>query len=250
MDKVAIITGAGSGFGRSSALLFADEGAKVALVDIDESSGLETLRMITEKDGDALFLKSDVTRAQEAETMVKRTVDKYGKVNVLMNNVGVWLMGSVTELTEEVWDKVMDINLKSVFLCSKYVIPELIKAGGGSIINLSSIMGKVGFPSDSVYCASKAGVILLTKVMALDYGQYNIRVNAICPGDCDTPMVQRYLKSQKNPEVTLKAMEEVYPFKRLGRPIEVAYAALYLASDESSFTTGSELMVDGGYTAK
>jgi len=251
-DKVAIITGGGSGIGRVTASLFAKEGANVVLVDIDSKKGQETVRMIKNAGGEATFIEADVTKAADAERMVKEAVANYGKLDILHNNAGFWLIGSldrVTHISEGDWDRIIDVNLKSVFLCSKYAVPEMIRNGGGIIINTASEAGLVGYPDSAAYCAAKGGVVLLTRQMALDYAPVNIRVNCICPANVLTPLMERYLATLDHPEQTRQAIEQVMPLGRFCTPEEVAYGALYLASDESSFTTGTALVIDGGVTS-
>jgi len=245
-DKVVIITGAGSGIGRASAGLFAKEGAKVVVVDVVRKGGLETARMIRNNGGEAAFVEVDVSRASDVERMIKTTVEKYGKLDILFNNAGINLEKTVTDTSEEEWNKVIDVNLKGVFLCSKYAIPEMIQNGEGVIINTASIRGIVGQAHESVYCASKGGVVLLTKAMALDYGPHNIRVNCICPGAIYTPMHEAFMASLKKPEQEIQETLKKIPLGRMGQPEDVARAALFLASDESSYITGVTLLVDGG----
>jgi len=248
-NKVALITGAGSGIGQASAVLFAKEGAKVVVVDIDPKRGLETVNLIKNEGGEAMFVNADVTKASDAEKMVKTTVEKYGKLDILFNNVGSFLLlGTVPDTTEEKWDRIIEINLKSVFLGSKYAIPEMIKRGGGVIINTASENGLVGTTGAAGYCAAKGGVVLLTKAMALDHVQQNIRVNCICPCNVATPMLERFLATFD--EQTRRKILLAMPMGRFGKPEEVAYAALFLASDESSYVTGSALVVDSGFTAQ
>jgi NAD(P)-dependent dehydrogenase (short-subunit alcohol dehydrogenase family) len=255
VGKVAIITGAGSGIGRATAILFAKEGAKVAVVDINEEGGEETVRKIKEAGGDSIFIKASVSDSVDVQKMVKETVKKYGRLDILYNNAGVppvvregIPVDSVTELEEEEWDKVMAVNLKGIFLGSKYAIPEMLKSGGGVIINTASAWGFLAAPKSTAYCTSKAGVIMLTKAMAIDYAP-KIRVNCICPGEVETPMHYYTLHSYKDPERARKKMLEQYPLGRIGKPEEVAQAALYLASDRSSFVTGTALIIDGGWLA-
>lgn len=245
-DKVAIITGAGSGIGRASAVLFAKEGAKVAVADIVRKGSLETVKMIRNSGGDATFVETDVSRASDVERMVKTTVEKYGKLDILFNNAGINLEKTVTDTTEEELNKVIDINLKGVFLCSRYAIPEMIRNSGGVIINTASIRGLVGQFHLAAYCASKGAVVLLTKAMALDYGPYNIRVNCICPGGIQTPMHEAFLATVADPEREMREMLKKIPLGRIGQPEDVAHAALFLASDESFYITGVALPVDGG----
>jgi len=243
--KVAIITGAGSGIGREAALLFAREGAKVAVADYVLDAGEETVGKIRESGGEALFIKTDVSKASEAERMVEKTIAEYGKLDILHNNAGI--LGKVAfvgDATEEDWDRVISINLKGVFLCSKFAVREMLKRGGGVIINTASVMGLVGLPGNTAYSAAKGGVIQFTKTMALEYASSNIRVNCICAGWIDTPM-----NDNLGERITNWTIRET-PMGRWGRPEEVAQAALYLASDESSFVTGTALVVDGGWVAK
>jgi NAD(P)-dependent dehydrogenase (short-subunit alcohol dehydrogenase family) len=246
--KVALITGAGSGIGQATARLFAKEGAKVVVVDIDGRGGEETARLIEISGGEATFVRADVSKSAEAEKMVKLAVETYGRLDILHNNAGISQVGTVVDTPEEVWDKTINVNLKGIFLGSKYAIPEMLKTGGGIIVNTASVWGLVSAPASAAYCASKGAVIALTKAMALDHAP-NIRVNCICPGDILTPMTERDLAARGDPEKALKAMTEPYPIGRLGKPEEIAEAALFLASDSSSFMTGAALIVDGGWTS-
>ena len=244
-DKVAIVTGGGSGIGREIALLFAGEGARLSVADYVAETGEDTVRRIREGGGEAIFIKADVSRAIDAERVVRQTVEKYGKLDILCNNAGILgRVASVGEAAEENWDRVITVNLKSVFLCSKYAVSEMMKGGGGVIINSSSTMGLVGLPGNTAYSASKGGVIQFTKTMALEYASSNIRVNCVCAGWIDTPM------NEILDEKILRWTVRETPMGRLGKPEEVAQAALYLASDESSFVTGTALVVDGGWLAK
>jgi len=190
-DKVALITGGSSGIGRATAILFSREGAKVVVADINESEAHKTVRLIKDESGEAIVVKADVTKASDAEKMMKVAVQEYNKLDILVNNAGVCLIHSITDTTEEEWDRTIDINLKGVFLCSKYAIPEMKKQGGGGIINMGSEAGLRGHPDYSAYCASKGGVIALTKAMAVECAPYNIRVNCICPAAVETPMLGR-----------------------------------------------------------
>ena len=243
--KVAIVSGAGSGIGREVALLFAREGARVAVVDCVMETGEETVRRIRESGGEAIFVGADLSRASDAERMVKETLKKYGKLDILSNNAGI--LGEVApvgDASEELWDRVISVNLKSVFLCSKYAVREMMRGGGGVIINSASVMGLVGLPGNTAYSASKGGIIQFTRTMALEYASSNIRVNCICAGWIDTPM------NENLAEPVVRWMLKETPMGRLGRPEEVAEAALYLASDDSSFVTGTALVIDGGWIAK
>ena len=245
-DRVAIITGAGSGIGRASAILFAKEGAKVVVADFVPQSGLETVDIIKKNGGEAISVDADISKASEAEKTVKSAVKIYGKLDILFNNAGINLERTVTETTEPEWDRVQNINLKGVFLCSKYAIPEMIRGGGGVIINTASIRGLVGQYHLAAYCASKGGVVLLTKAMALDYGSNNIRVNCICPGGIETPMHLAFLATLKDPELEVQETLKKIPLGRMGQPEDVAWVALFLASDESAYLTGLAIPVDGG----
>lgn len=248
--KVAIITGAGAGIGRASALFFAKEGAEVVVADCDPEKGAKTVRLIKENGGVAIFVQVDVSKAANVKNMVKTTVETYGKLDILINNAGIYAQADVVGATEEEWDRILDVNLKGVFLCSKYSIPEMIKGGGGSIVNIGSEAGIVGIKNQVAYNVSKSGVIALTKSMAIDFAAHNIRVNCVCPGTTETPLVEAALERAPDPAAARRAVEEVRPANRLGRPEEIAAGILYLASDESPYATGSILSIDGGYTAQ
>jgi NAD(P)-dependent dehydrogenase (short-subunit alcohol dehydrogenase family) len=246
--KVAIITGAGSGIGRATALLFAREGARVVVADYAAEGGEETVRLIKEAGGEATFVKVDVSKAADAQKMVQAAIDSYGKLDILYNNAGIEGPWAPTEdVAEEDWDRVLSINLKGVFLGSKYAIPEMLKQGGGVIINTASVAGLIAVTNMPAYCASKGGVVLLTKAMALENAAKRIRINCICPGAIRTPMFGRLTLDKV---ATEKAFCDGHPIGRCGTPEEIAYPALYLASDESSFITGTALVVDGGWTAQ
>lgn len=246
--KVALITGAGSGMGQATALLFTAEGARIGVVDYIPAGGQETVRMITETGGEAVFIEADVSRAADAERMVRTVVDAFGRLDVLYNNAGIsQRMVSLAEITEEEWDHIVDVNLKGVFLGCKYAIPVMVSQGGGVIINTASASGVVGWAGLSAYSASKGGVVLLTKSMALEYGGKNIRVNCICPGVISTAMAE--FPPDMDEKTKGKIMRSQSPMGRMGLPKEIAQAALYLASDDSSYCTGVILMVDGGRTA-
>jgi NAD(P)-dependent dehydrogenase (short-subunit alcohol dehydrogenase family) len=244
--KRGLITGGASGIGRATALLFAREGAAVAVVDLDEVGGRAVVREIVNNGGQAIFVRCDVSQAIDCQRAVQETVDELGGLDILFNNAGIIRRATVIDTTEEEWDRVMAVNVKSVFLLSKYAIPVMVKAGGGVIINTASGWGLVGGRRAVSYCASKGAVVNMTRAMALDHGQQNIRVNCICPGDTDTPMLRDEARQLGEPDDRFLAEAAQRPLQRIGRPEDIAQAALYLASDASSFVTGAALVVDGG----
>ena len=244
--KVALITGGASGIGRATALLFAREGASVVVADVNESAGKDVVLQVAAEGGRVSLERADVTNSSDCRRIVERTVAEFGRIDILFNNAGIIRRAAITELSEDDWDRVMDVNVKSIFLLSREVIPVMAMAGGGVIINTASGWGLAGGAKAAVYCASKGAVVLLTKAMAIDHGLQNIRVNCICPGDTDTAMLRD--EAQQLHEATDKflAGSAQRPLGRMGRPEEIAQAALYLASDASSFVTGTALVVDGG----
>ena len=243
--KVALITGAGSGIGRAEAVLFAREGAKVIVADINEEKGKETVKEIISNGGEAVFMKLDVTDPKQWQEVVNKAIEQYGKVDILVNNAGILISKSIEEMTIEEWDKVIKVNLYGTFYGCKFILPAMKRAGGGVIINTGSIMAFVAYPNEVSYEASKGAVRLLTKSVAIEYAKYNIRVNCLCPGNTRTPMNEPWLKDPKLKEEILRPQI----IKRFADPMEIAYGALFLASDESSFMTGADLVIDGGYTA-
>jgi NAD(P)-dependent dehydrogenase (short-subunit alcohol dehydrogenase family) len=244
--KTALITGGAGGIGRATALLFASEGAAVGIVDLNQAAGEEVAHEISAAGGRAIFERADVTRAAECRRVVDRVVHEFGGVHILFNNAGIIRRASVVEIREEDWDAVMAVNVKSVFLMCREVIPRMVKAGRGSIINTASGWGLAGGPRAVAYCASKGAVVLLTKAMAIDHGRQNIRVNCICPGDTDTAMLRDEARQLGEEENRFLAESAKRPLGRVGTPEEIAHAALYLASDAASFVTGTALVVDGG----
>lgn len=248
--KVAIVTGAGSGIGRACAILFAEEGARVVAVDWDRSAGEAVTAMIREAGHESLFCDSDVSKPADAERMVRTAVESFGRLDILLNNAAVQILGRLCDTSEEEWDRMHSVNLKGVFLGCKYAIPVMARGGGGSVINMASILGFVGDPDLAAYCAAKGGVISMTKAAALAYGPDGVRVNCICPGDVDTPMVQDYFDKAPDPERLRRQVSEEYALRRIATPREVARTAVFLASDASSFTTGASMVVDGGVTSK
>jgi NAD(P)-dependent dehydrogenase (short-subunit alcohol dehydrogenase family) len=248
-NKVALITGGTSGIGAATAILFAQEGAKVAVTGRHEQRGHAVTAQILEAGGEAIFLRTDVRKADQCRRAVDETTYAFGRLDVLFNNAGVFYPHSALDCTEEEWDLQIDINLKGTFLMSKFALPGMIARGSGVIINNSSGWGIVGGDAAVAYCASKGGVVLLTKAMAIDHGRQGIRVNCICPGDVDTPMLPEdaRMRGQKWQEYLAGCSNR--PLGRIGTSEEIAKAALFLASDDSSFMTGATLVVDGGGTA-
>jgi NAD(P)-dependent dehydrogenase (short-subunit alcohol dehydrogenase family) len=244
--KVALITGGGSGIGRATALTFAREGARVVVSDVVAEAGQETVQLITQAGGEARFMATDVSQAAEVEALVAGCVGAYGRLDCAHNNAGIEGPGAQTvDYDEDAWERVIAIDLTSVYLGMKYVIPEMIKQGGGVILSTASVAGMVGFPGSGAYAAAKAGVINLTRMVALEYANKNIRVNCICPGIIATPMAQRVMGERPDDRVV-----RLEPIGRLGQAQDIANAALFLASDESSFATGAPFVIDGGYIAR
>ncbi len=245
--KVALITGGGSGMGRAASLLFAREGAKVAAIDVTEASAAETARMIKAAGGEAISLRADVSDSEDARAMVEETVRAFGGLDVLYNNAGIeGESGFIAQLAEEAFDRVIAINLRGEWLGMKYALPRIVERGGGAIINTASVAGIVGIKGASAYCAAKAGVIAMTRVAALEYGRYNVRVNCICPGVIQTPMVDRIAGPGG---VKPRFIERSSVFNRVGNADEIAHTALFLASDEAPFATGAPFIIDGGWVA-
>lgn len=244
--KVAIVTGCGSGIGRAVALLLAREGAAVALVDVGARALAATAGDIQSEGGTALAIEADVSRAEACQRAVRAAFETFKRIDVLVNNAGIIRRARVTELEEADWDRVMGVNVKSVFLMSKYALPIMAANGGGAIINTASGWGLAGGPRAAVYCASKGAVVLLTKAMAIDHGPQGIRVNCICPGDTDTPMLRAEAQQTGETEEQFLRDAARRPLGRIGQPQEIAQAVLYLASPASSFVTGAALVVDGG----
>jgi NAD(P)-dependent dehydrogenase (short-subunit alcohol dehydrogenase family) len=248
-NKVALITGGTSGIGEATALLFAKEGAKVAITGRNEKRGHAVTAQILEAGGEAIFLRTDVRKADECRRGVEETVSTFNRLDILFNNAGVFYPQTALNCSEEEWDLQIDINLKGTFLMSKFALPGMIERGGGVIINNSSGWGVVGGDSAVAYCASKGGVVLLTKAMAIDHGRQGIRVNCICPGDVDTPMLPEDARMRGQSWDDYLAGSSNRPLGRIGTADEIAKAVLFLASDDSSFMTGAALVVDGGGTA-
>jgi NAD(P)-dependent dehydrogenase (short-subunit alcohol dehydrogenase family) len=253
-NKVALITGAGAGIGRATALLFAREGAKVVAQDIDLAAAQETVQHIVEAKGEAVAVGGDVTRSADAAAMVRKAIDTYGRLDVLFNNAGIWRGGTILDISEEEWDRTLAVNVKGIYQLSRYAVPQMMRQGGGSIINAASVAALRGSPMSAAYNASKGAVLLLTKCMAIDFGRYGIRVNCTCPGVIDTPMAEqlltyRALGDEDRKQALRETYQERHALGRFGQPEEVAKVVLFLASDEAAFVTGAAWPVDGGLSA-
>ncbi len=250
--KVAVVTGGSKGIGKATARLLADEGAKVAVTDIADEKGREVVKEINKNGGEAEYYHLDVAKEDDVKECFRKVKDKFGKIDVLVNNAGIAGPDKPThEIDEEEWNKLMGVNVNGVFLCTKHAIPYMKEAGGGSIVNLSSIYGIVSAPDIPAYHASKGAVRMMSKTDALYYADDNIRVNSVHPGYVWTPLVEQLGKeSDMGVEKFREHLDSLHPIGHVGEPNDIAYGILYLASDESKFTTGSELVIDGGYTAR
>jgi len=250
--KVALITGSGSGIGRATALLFAKEGAEVAVNDVDQKGGQETVRLIQQAGGEASFYAADVTKLKEVEVMVDKILAKHNKIDILHNNVGGWqreMNDTVVDNTEQEWDRLIDLNLRGTFLVSKLVIPHMIKTGGGSIINTVTTNAYMNYQRCEAYGTAKGGLKELTRAMCLDYAKFNIRVNGLVPGETRTPQWEATINSAPDPKAAEQFLLTKIPMARLANPDDIALGALFLASEDSRYVNGHILFVDGGLTA-
>jgi NAD(P)-dependent dehydrogenase (short-subunit alcohol dehydrogenase family) len=249
-QRIAVITGAGSGIGREMALLFAREGAKILAADLNGAAAEETASMVEAAGGTCVSMAVDASLPADVEGMIARAVERYGRVDILCNNAGIGSITDVVDCDPDEWDRVMTVNVKSVYLGCKYAIPRMIEQGGGVIVNTASVAGMVGIVKRASYSASKGAVIALTRQVAIEYVEQGIRVNCICPGTVDSPWVGRLLDQTDDPVAARSNLVARQPMGRLGTPQEIAKAALYLASDDAAFITGTGLVIDGGLTAR
>ena len=247
-DKVILVTGAGGGIGRATAIRFAREGGKVAVNSLTAAHGLETLRLLKEVTEHTIYIQGDVSKEADARRIVEQTAKAFNRLDILVNNAGISIPGRVDNMSEEDWDRSMAVNVKGVFFVSKYAIHEMRKVGGGAIVHISSGNALKGIKDRAAYTASKGAVHALTKCMAADYVSENIRVNCICPGAVDTPMMERRFHRSADPEKARADFIARYPIKRLGKPEEIAEAILFAASDEAAFMDGATIAIDGGVT--
>jgi NAD(P)-dependent dehydrogenase (short-subunit alcohol dehydrogenase family) len=246
--KVAFVTGGSSGIGRAAAIAFAREGAKVVVASRRSQEGDETIRLIKAVKGEGIFVKADVSQAAQVQAAVDTAVSAYGRLDYAFNNAGIEEpVGQITDQTEDTYDRIMDINVKGLWLSMKYEIPHMLKNGGGSIVNTSSVAGVVGFPAMPIYTASKHAVIGLTKAAALQYAKFGVRVNAVSPAGIDTDMLDRFVGENQQMR---QQLADMHPIGRIGTPQEIAEAVLWLCSGGTSFVTGHNLLVDGGFTAQ
>lgn len=245
--KSVLVTGAAGGIGRAAAIAFAREGARVVVSDITVAGGEETVAMITQAGGEAIFVKADIARAADVEALIAKVVVTYGRLDCAFNNAGIEIEHQpLADADEDTFDLIMNVNVKGVWLCMKHEIRQMLKQGGGSIVNTASVAGLVGAPLQPIYAASKHAVIGLTKTAAAEYGRTGIRINAVCPGVIRTAMMDRAIEREPKRE---KAIQKIHPIGRLGEAEEIANAALWLSSDSASFVTGHSLAVDGGLVA-
>lgn len=248
--KVAVVTGAALGIGRAAALAFAAEGARVAILDLNEQEGEEAVGQIQASRGEARFFRTDVSNEAEVRSTMEQVVADWGRLDILVNNAGVYFQANALDTSLETWERVLSVNLTGAFLCTKYAVGHMVKNGGGVVVNVASEAGLVGIKGQVAYNVSKGGLIALTRSCAVDFAGYGVRVNCICPGTTDTPLVQAAIQRAPDPAAARRALESCRPLDRLGRPEEIAAAILFLASDQVGYATGAILSVDGGYTTQ
>lgn len=249
-DKVAVVTGAAKGIGQATALAFARAGARVAILDPSLEEAEKVVGQIQDHQGEALAFPTDVSKEFEVRTAFEQVTERWGRLDVLVNNAGIYYQADAVQTPLDVWEKVLAVNLTGAFLCTKYAIPYMVKSGGGTIINVASEAGLVGIKGQVAYNVSKGGMIALTRSCAVDFAQMGVRVNCICPGTTETPLVQAAIQRAADPVEARRALESSRPLNRLGRPEEIAAAILFLAGEPVGYATGAILSVDGGYTAQ
>ena len=248
--KVALVTGAGAGIGLATALAFAEKGARLGIVDLDEQAGNKAVEQCLAFGTQAIFLNCNVAVPAEVDRIVTQALAEWGRIDVLVNNAGIYIQGDITKTSPSDWEKIMAVNLTGAFLCTRAVIPIMIQQGGGVIVNVGSEAGLVGISNQVAYNVSKAGILALTRSCALDFAPHGVRVNCVCPGTTETPLVQAAVQRAEDPIAARRKLEQVRPLNRLGKPEEIASAIVYMASDEAGYATGSILSIDGGYTAQ
>ena len=248
--KVAVVTGAGLGIGQAAAAAFAQQGARVAIVDRNPEIGERAAQALQTEGLRGLFVLADVSSETDVNHMVEQVVAEWGRLDILVNNAGIYIQGDVTETALADWDRILAVNLTGAYLCTRYAVPAMLKNDGGVVVNVASEAGLVGIKGQVAYNVSKAGMIALTKSCAVDLADRGIRVNAVCPGTTDTPLVREAVNRTPDPAAARRRLESVRPLNRLGTPEEIASAILYMASSESGYATGAVLSIDGGYTAQ
>ena len=249
-DKVTIVTGAAVGIGEATALAFARGGAAVAIVDIDRQQSEMLAKKMMQIDAESEIFDADVSSEADVQAMVKGVINRWGRIDILVNNAGIYFQGDALNTTSETWNKIMQVNLTGAFLCTKYAAETMVKSGDGVIVNVASEAGLVGIGGQVAYNVSKGGMIALTRSCAVDFAELGIRVNCVCPGTTETPLVRAAVNRAPDPSAARRALEEIRPLNRLGKPEEIASAILFMASDEVAYATGSILSVDGGFTTQ
>jgi NAD(P)-dependent dehydrogenase (short-subunit alcohol dehydrogenase family) len=248
--KVAVVTGAAAGIGEATAIAFAQEGAGVAIVDKDREQGAVVAKTIEEQGGDVLVVLADISHEDDVQGMVEKVTARWDRLDILVNNAGIYYQADVVDTPSQVWNNVLGVNLSGAFLCTKYAVPVMVRGGGGAVVNVASEAGLVGIKGQVAYNVSKGGMIALTRSCAVDLAEQGVRVNCVCPGTSDTPLVREAVNRAPDPAAARRALEEMRPLNRLGKPEEIAAAILYLASSEAGYATGAILSVDGGYTTQ